>query len=542
MTRTTPTNPTQARPLQRAIVGKRRVGCIRALLCAVLVVGCTLAGAGEIHRGLGPSPDTLDIHRAQGLSAFNLLRDLHEGLLTRDAAGRPIAGIARDWAVSGDGLTWTFELDALARWSDGTTITAEDFERGFRRALEPETASPTSGWLEPIDTVTALSAHRLEIRLKRRVPWFEELLTLPVTFPWPAGAKPLFSGPFRLAERVPGARVRLEKNPHYRQAGAVAADVIVWHVTEDPSAELARFRTGELHITESVPPGRHDWLKRELGDSLRVAPYLGSFYLVYNLARPPFENSPALREALSLAIDREIITRRVLGTGELPAWRLVPPGLEGWSGTPPPEANLSRSEQIARARELLARSGYDEKPLTVELRFNSSLAHRRLAAAVAAMWKQHLGIATTLVNEEWKVFVTNRRHGRITEVVRGGWIADWADPGNFLGNFHSESPLNYAFLEDSQFDRLLERAETAAGQTRTALLWQAEQRLLERNAIIPLYYYVSRHLVHPAISGYEDNPMDIHLSRWLSTLGHKDTHVLRSPAASGQEAPSRQYP
>lgn len=331
-----------------------------------------LATAGEIHRGLGPSPDTIDIHRAQGLSAFNLLRDLHEGLLTRDAAGRPVAGIARQWAVSDDGLTWTFELDPQARWSDGSALTADDFRRGFIRALDPEAASPTSGWLAPIETVEALSRHRLKIRLKHRVPWFEELPTLPVTYPWPAGGSALFSGPFRLAERVPGAHFRLEKNTHYREAGSVAADVIVWHVTEDPSAELARFRTGELHITESVPPGRHDWLKRELGDSLRVAPYLGSFYLV---------------------------------------------------------------------------------------------------------------------NEEWKVFVTNRRHGRITEVVRGGWIADWADPGNFLGNFHSESPLNYAFLEDSRFDRLLDRAGTAAGEARTELLWQAEQRMLDRNAIIPLYYY-----------------------------------------------------
>jgi oligopeptide transport system substrate-binding protein len=132
------------------------------------------------------------------------------------------------------------------------------------------------------------------------------------------------------------------------------------------------------------------------------------------------------------------------------------------------------------------------------------------------MWKQHLGISTTLVNEEWKVFVTNRRHGRITEIVRGGWIADWADPGNFLANFHSGSRLNYAFLRDDRFDRLLQRAERADGRERTRLLWQAEERLLERNAIVPLYYYVSRHLVAPEISGYEDNPMDIHLSRWLS--------------------------
>jgi len=503
------TNPTQTRP-------SRRVGRVAALLATVLLTLASLAAtADEIHRGLGPSPDTLDIHRAQGLSAFNLLRDLHEGLLTRDAVGRPVPGIAREWQVSDDGRSWTFELDPDARWSDGSPVTTADFERGFARAVDPATASPTAGWLDPIETVTALSGHRLRIRLERAVPWFEELLTLPVTFPWPGDGRELFSGAFVLEERVPGARFVLRRNPNFREADTVAADAVVWHVTEDPSAELGRFRAGELHITEAVPPGRLDWLKRELGDSLRISPYLGSFYLVYNLRRAPFDNSPELREALSLAVDRKIIVDRVLGTGELPAWQLVPPGLDGWPDQPPPEARMSRSEQIERARQLLFEAGFAERPLTVELRFNSSLAHRRLSAAVAAMWKQHLGISTRLVNEEWKVFVTNRRHGRITEIVRGGWIADWADPGNFLGNFHSESPLNYAFLRDPVLDALLDRAEQARGEARTRILWQAEQALLDRNAIIPLYYYVSRHLVRPEISGYENNPMDIHLSRWL---------------------------
>src|SRR6056297_2517136 len=140
-------NLTQAEPSRRVPVGTRRLG-VFALTFAMLLAKCTLAVAGgKIHRGLGPSPDTLDIHRAQGLSAFNLLRDLHEGLLTRNAAGRPVPGIASRWKVSDDGRTWTFELDPDARWSDGSPITAHDFERGFARAVDPATASPTAGWL-----------------------------------------------------------------------------------------------------------------------------------------------------------------------------------------------------------------------------------------------------------------------------------------------------------------------------------------------------------------------------------------------------------
>ena len=155
---------------------------IRWMATALLAV-CTAASAagqdGVLHRGLGPTPGTLDVHRAQGLAAFNLLRDLHEGLLTRDASGRPVPAIAREWSVSTDGLAWRFTLDPDARWSDGEPITAPDFVRGFARARDPETASPTAAWLEPVAEVRAAGDHELRIRLHRRVSWFEELLTLP---------------------------------------------------------------------------------------------------------------------------------------------------------------------------------------------------------------------------------------------------------------------------------------------------------------------------------------------------------------------------
>jgi oligopeptide transport system substrate-binding protein len=491
---------------------------IRWIATALLAVCAAVVPAAQgatLHRGLGPAPDTLDIHRAQGLSAFNLLRDLHEGLLTRDARGRPVPAIAEDWEATDDGRVWRFRLDPDAHWSDGSPITARDFVRGFERARRPETASPTAAWLDAVDAIRADGPHRLRIRLTRPVPWFEELLTLPVAFPWRGGERTLYSGPFRLVQRVPGARFDLVRNEHYREVDAVELAGVVWHVTQDPSAELSRFRAGELHITETVPPGRYEWLARELGDALRVAPYYGSFYLGFNLSRPPFADRPDLRAALSLAIDRDLLAERVLGAGERPAWRLVPPDLEEWPAERPEAARLPAAERLRRARMLLERSGYD-RARPIELRFNSSLSHRRLAAAVAAMWKQHLGLSTRMVHEEWKVFVTNRRQGRITEIVRGGWIADWADPVNFLGNFRSGSPLNYVFFEDREFDRLLARAERLSGRKRMDMLRLAETRLLRQHAVIPLYYYVSRHLVHPDVRGWRDNPMDIHLSRWMA--------------------------
>ena len=521
---------------------KTRPSMMRPLLClkqlAILWVICSAwAWASEdstLHRGVGPEPDALDPHLAQSLSAFNVLRDLHEGLVTLDAQGQRIPGVAESWQVSADGLVWTFALNKEARWSDGASIVAEDFVRGWQRAVNPLTGSPTAGVLGPIANaaairrgeasfdalgIRALGEHALEVTLERSTPWFEELLTHPVLVPWREFSESegmLFSGAYQLSERLPGAYIRLKANPHYREADQVALPEVVWHVIEEPSVELARFRADQLHITETIPPGRVNWLAEEVGDALRISPYLGTFFLGFNTARPPFKDQAGLREALSLVIDRGLLTERVLGAGEQPAYALIPPTLPDWPMSPS-FAQGSMKERIKRAKALYEQAGYGaDNPLVVELRFNTSLNHRRMAAAVGAMWKQHLGVQTRLVNEEWKVFVANRRQGRITQVVRGGWIGDWQDPVNFLQLFVSDSPLNYTFYRDASFDALIDQAATERGSKRWQTLKEAEQKVIDAHVIIPLYYYVSRHLVKPNVRGYEDNLMDIHLSRWLS--------------------------
>jgi oligopeptide transport system substrate-binding protein len=364
--------------------------------------------------------------------------------------------------------------------------------------------------------IRAEGSNRLIVELERPTDWFLELLTHPLTFPWPGEQRPISSGPFMLAERIPGARIRLEANPYFRAADTLALEEVVWHVIEEPSVELSRYRAGQLHITETIPPGRLDWMREQFGDELRIAPYLGTFFLAFNVSRPPFAQSPGLRRALSLVIDRQLLAERVLGAGEIPAWGLIPPGMPGWPDQPEQDS-VPLADRLAEARRLYAAAGYGEaNPLRTELRFNTSLTHRRLGVAVAAMWKQHLGVETRLVNEEWKVFVANRRQGRITEVVRGGWIADWRDAGNFLQLFQSDSPLNYTFYSDPTFDQRMEMAASTSGETRLEWLHRAEDRLLASSVVIPLYYYVSRHLVKPEVQGFKDNAMDIHLSRWLS--------------------------
>jgi oligopeptide transport system substrate-binding protein len=493
-----------------------------------------------VNRGLGPEPDSLDIHQAQGLSAINLLRDLREGLLSFDSRGELIPGQAESWQILDGGKRYRFILRPDATWSNGDAVTAADFIRAWHRAFSPETASSTVGLLQLVENATPVMNGKmavealgiktpepgiLEITLSKPAPWFLELLAHPVSYPLHQSfvEKPIqaaVNGPFILAGWVPRASISLVKNSRYYAASSVRIDAVEYFPIEEPAAELLRFRALELDLTETIPPGRFDWLKENLGAELRTHPYLGSFWLGINFRHPYLGHSVALRRSLSLAIDREILVRVVLGAGELPGWGIVPPGISEYEPAQMAQIGWTQAAREAEAvrlyKAVVRQAGPGmQTPLVLELRYNTSQLHRRMAVAVAAMWKQVLGIATELVNEEWKVFVNNRKMGVVTEVFRGGWIADYADPASFLDLFISDSALNSTFYTNPEFDQAMSSIHQASGSERMELLHKAETLLLQDMPVIPLYYYVSRHLVNTRITGFADNVRDIHLSRYL---------------------------
>ena len=510
-------------------------------LIAGLIMACALAGPAsaspaDIQRGLGPEPDSLHIHKAQGLAAVNLLRDIREGLVTFDAAGELVPGQAESWEVLDGGRLYRFRLRPDARWSNGETVVAADFIRAWRRAFTPGTAAPTSGLLKPVLNAEAILGGDMgveslgiaapepaivEISLEAPAPWILEILAHPVAFPLhesgidDARTAPV-NGPYVIAAWTPRASIRLERNSEYYAAESVRTGVVEYFPIEEPSTELARYRAGELEITESIPAGRFAWLAENMPADLRIHPYLGTFWLGVNFHHGALGRSAELRQALSLAINREILVEKVLGAGELPGWSVVPPGIEGYQPARMLYADASQQERENEARRLFQRSGFGrDEPLRLELRYNTSGVHRRVAVAVSAMWRQVLGVNTDLVNEEWKVFVSNRRMGVVTQVFRGGWIADYADPSSFLDLFAGDTRLSGTFYADETYDELLRKAAGASGADRMELLRQAEFRLMRDMPAIPLYYYVSRHLVRPELDGFVDNVRDIHLSRYL---------------------------
>jgi oligopeptide transport system substrate-binding protein len=517
------------------------------MLARVMALALGFAGvdasAQTLQRGNGPEPSTLDAHRCQEVACGNVLRDLYEGLVTEDARGRLVPGMAQRWSVSADGRTWTFVLREHLRWSNGAALDAPQVVAGFRRAFAPATAAPfgelfdalanaqavQAGTLPPAALGVAAPDARTVVFTLSRSASLPALLTLPIAFPvyLPAvqrhGAQHtrpghlVSNGAYRLQAWTPQANLVVVKNAYFHDARHVAIPAVRFHVTEDAAAELQRFAAGDLHLTEVVPPQPLPALRERFGAQLRIAPYIGAFWLGMNLTQPPLEGRPGLREALALAVDRDKLTRYVTGLGETPAYGIVPPGLPGYTPASAAWSMLAQPQREARAKRLYRAAGYSPRsPLVIELRYNTSTPHRRLALAVASMWRQVLGVQVRLRNEEWKVFVGNRKQHVITQVFRGGWIADVPDARNFLAAFGSDGPLNWTGYADAGFRARLAKADAAKSEAaRNAWLHAAETRLLAANAVIPLYFYTSKHLVSDRVQGFEANALDRHASRWL---------------------------
>jgi len=529
-------------------VKQRRAAALLVILAVALLAGCqppAETSGALLNRGIGPEPETLDPQLARTLQAQHVLRDLFEGLTTYSAAGELVAGAALGWEISDDGLTYVFSLRPEALWSNGEPVTAADFVAGFRRLVDPATAAFYAETLAPVQNAAEIVAGRappdslgveatgrleLTVRLARPTPYFLSLLANPATCPVNTASqaehgdqftKPgnlVSNGAYRLVSWELGSVITLARNPHYWNDAATSIDTVRHHVTEEPSAELYRYRAGELDVTSTVPSEAFSQLRAERPAELRVAPSLGVYYYGYNLNHAALGDSPALREALSLAIDRDTLVEKVIARGEQPAWSIVPPGVDNYAPPRLAYAQMSLAERQEQARRLYAEAGYGpDNPLTIELRYNTSETHQRIALAIQSMWREVLGFEATLINEEFRVLIANMRAKKITQIFRTNWTGDYNDAYTFLSIFESSNPSNMFAYTSAEYDSLLDRAANQTDMRRRRLfLEEAERLLLAEHPVIPIYYYVSKHLVSPRLRGWQDNVLDYHYSHHLS--------------------------
>ena len=508
----------------------------RTVIAAIALLVASTGFGAELRIGNGGEPLTLDPHRYNLNLEEKILADLFEGLTAHDADGRIVPAAAESWTTSPDGLTWTFKLRAQARWSDGMPVTADDFVFAIKRLLDPATAASLAFFLYAIEGgalanagtastdvigVRALDARTLEIHLEKPFPFFAERLIYPTGFPvpkhvvekfghaWVKAGNMVSNGAFALADWQPQGFVRVEKNTHYRAASTVALDAVTYFPTADRNAAYNRYRNGELDIIGDFPPGEIDWLRREMPDHLHVSPLLSIMYLVFNVTAPPFDDA-RVRRALALALDRELITARVLQSGEVASASFVPPMVAGYSS-----AVTAPAVDADKARQLLADAGYDAaNPLRVTLRYIAGADNKKVHVAIAAMWKS-IGVETLLHHAELNAHFAQLRQADF-QVAQAGWFGE-NNPEHYLELLMSTTgDVNYGRFADATTDALMGRAkETVALDARLALLRQAEVAGLAHDPVVPLYAVTIRSLVNPRVTGWRANARNVHPARYL---------------------------
>lgn len=512
-------------------------------LAALLAAGAVQAAQLNLHNG--GDVTSLDPQRMSGDWENRVAGDIFEGLVTEDAEAHPIPGMAESWTVSDDGLVYTFTLREGVKWSDGEPVKASDFVFAFRRLMDPTEAAQyaylqypiknaeaiNTGELEDMSQlgVRAVDERTLEITLENPTPFYLGALTHYTAYPLPEhviaekGAQwvqidnIVTNGPYRPTEWVPGSHVQTEKNPEWYDTDSLRIDGTRFFTLEDIPAALRRYRAGEFDILTQFPADQYEWLQANMPGQAHVTPFAGLYYYVLNFEKPPLDNAN-VRKALSMAIVREAIGPQILGTGELPAYSWVPPGIANYGDGPATVdwKDLPQNEKMAQAQALLEAEGYDaSNPLRLQLRYNTDDNHRRLAVAIAAMWRP-LGVEVELINTEVKVHYADLRAGEF-QVGRAGWLADYDDPTNFLDLLKGGIEMNYGRWRNEEYDRLLTQAQSMQDlAARAGVLREAEQIALDDSAAIPIYYYVTKNVVSPRISGFEDNVKDIHRTRWLA--------------------------
>lgn len=526
-------------------------GGLLAGFMAMAMSGSALAVTLNLHNG--GDPRTLDPHQVSGNWEDRPVSDYIEGLMTLDATGAPILGQAASYEVSDDGLVYTFTLRDDITWSDGTPVTARDFVVGAQRMQDPAKAADyaylmhfienaeaiNSGEITDFDElgVKALDDKTVEITLNAPTPYLLAALAHYTAYPvpahvidevgdqWTAMENIVGNGPYTPVEWVPGSFIRSVKNENYYDAANVQIDEVVYHITEDDNAALNRYRAGEFDILSSFPADQYQLLQDQYPGEAHVAPFLGVYYYVMNQTDPALADV-RVREALSISINREVIGPDVLGTGELPAYGWVPPGTSNYEGETymPDWASEDYGARIERAQALMEEAGFGpDNPLNLQLRYNTNENHRRIAVAIGAMWEP-LGVNIELFNAEVGPHYDALQAGDF-QVGRAGWLMDYDDASNMLDLLKSGVSQgdginwgnNYGRYSNTEYDALLAEAATELDlEARAALMHEAEAIAMDEFGVLPIYYYVSKWVVSPSISGFEDNAVDRHLVRYLS--------------------------
>ncbi|MBN3206845.1 oligopeptide ABC transporter substrate-binding protein OppA [Pectobacterium brasiliense] len=505
---------------------------------ATVPAGVQLAEKQELVRNNGAEVSSLDPHKIEGVPESNVSRDLLEGLVISDVNGKTSPGVAESWDNK-DFKVWTFHLRKDAKWSNGEPVSAQDFVYSWQRLADPKTASPYASYLQyghllniddiiagkkSPDTlgVKAIDDHTFEVTLSEAVPYFYKLPVYVAMSPvnkaaiekfgekWTQPQNWVGNGAYKLKSWVVNEKMVLERNPQYWDNAHTVINQVTYLPIASEVTDVNRYRSGEIDMTyNNLPIELFQKLKKEIPDEVKVNPYLCTYYYEVNNQKPPF-NDVRVRTALRLGLSQDILTNKVKNQGDIPAYGFVPPYIDGLKASVPEWFTWPQAKRNEEAKKLLAEAGYTaDKPLTLNLLYNTSDLHKKMAIAAASIWKQNIGVDVKLENQEWKTFLSTRHQGTY-DVARAGWCADYNEPSTFLNSMLSDSSSNTSHYKSKEFDALVAKSlQVKTDEERAAVYQQAESQLDKDAVTIPVYYYANTRLVKPYVGGLTGNdPQD----------------------------------
>lgn len=484
---------------------------------------------------------TLDPQLNEDVSGSDILRDLFEGLTNQDADGNTIPGVAESWEGSEGNTVWTFKLRDNAKWSNGDPVTAGDFVYAWRRAADPATASPYSWYIDLMSIanasevlagdkspeelgVEAVDDHTLRVTLSQPLPYFVAMTSHATTFPthkatidahgdqWTRPENMVSNGAYKLTEWVLNERTTRERNEMYWNNEATILDKVVTLVINDENAALTRWRAGELDWT-APPTGQFLALKAELPEETHSNPTLCSYYYTFNLSDsgPEAFKDVRVRQALSMALNRNVVTENILQGGQIPAYTFTPGATAGFTVPDVPMASMTQEERDAKAKELMAEAGYGaDNPLKFTLLYNTSEGHKNIAVAASQMWKEKLGVEAVLENQEWKTFLDTRGQQNF-DMARGGWCGDYNEASTFLDLVTTNSGYNDGKYSNAEVDELMASAKTSADPSSNYT--RVEQIMAEEVPLITVYHYTSTMMLKKDLKGWPFQNVE---AKWYS--------------------------
>ncbi|MBK6594389.1 MAG: peptide ABC transporter substrate-binding protein [Burkholderiales bacterium] len=515
-------------------------------LAALIPPGTQLHATQTIIRNNGSEPETLDPAVAESVGANNITRDLFEGLTANDSDGKLVPGVAESWKQTNP-TTWVFKLRPNAKWSNGDPVTAEDFLFGIRRFVDPKTAStyaatfgsfllngkdivagkkPSSAiGVKVIDKLT------LEVQTAFPVTFLPNLMVNNNLGPvhkaslekngkdWTKPGKLVSNGAYVLKDWQVNNRVVIEKNPQYWDAANVQLTKVTYLPIEDGYADVKLYESGENEWVYQLPPGTYEKYKVQYPKEIRNAPMLGLRYYSYQVQNPAFKDV-RVRKALSMVLDRDILSQRVTADGQAPSYSVMVQGVDGADVTPYEWATWPMDKKVAEAKKLLLEAGVKPGSKFV-FSYNTSEYHKKMAIFAASEWKSKLGLNIETESMEFKVLLKKRHDGDF-QMARNGWISDYNDATSFLALIRCDSDQNNNFNCNRAAEDLINQGTQSSDPAkRRALLTQASKMIMDDYPIIPLVQYSLPRLVKSYVGGYSlQNSQDRFRSKDLFIIKH----------------------